>query len=219
MGKPVSNIPFPEWFQKYRHSYAVGPQAPQSGKINQFPVYVYGAGAFFRKAPLLFIFNTGYHSFLSDRKGNSLSSNGDDEYCCLMQLAGWEIWFDERLIFEHFLAKKRLNWEYYLQLKHGIASGNAPLFIYHYMLMRHAPKLRSGLWAYLGQTLKMTLIFGLFRIKNLVRAYSKEDAALGAAVLSAKYKSFIRHFPQAKKQLESIQQLQLALQKANHGPQ
>ena len=134
-GFPVFEGKKPDWFDTYSHSFAVGPQAHKDGKISNYPAEIYGAGAFFRKPVLEHFINKGFKSGLSGRTANNLVSGEDVEWCYLIQLAGYEIWYDHRLKFKHTMPEGRMNWEYYLKLKRGIASGTGKLLPYSCLFM------------------------------------------------------------------------------------
>lgn len=122
----------PDWFDTYQSSYAVGPQGSESGKVSDERGFVYGAGAFFRKSPLLEIFDSGFQPYFTGRKQDQLVAGDDVEMCYLMRLKGFEIWFDPGLLFHHFIPEKRLSWEYYLQMKTGISAGAGVFFAYNH---------------------------------------------------------------------------------------
>jgi glycosyltransferase involved in cell wall biosynthesis len=129
-GIPVFEAEKPEWFDRYSYSFAVGEQASQEGIMIKYPSELYGAGTFFRKLPLLELFNKGFKTIMSDRKGNTLVSGGDVEWCFLIQLLGYKLYYDHRLVFWHHMPKQRMHWEYYLRLKKGISSGVCNLLPY-----------------------------------------------------------------------------------------
>ena len=120
LGKAVFEAQESDWFSQFSHSYAVGSLGKNSGKQN-FGSYHYGAACFFRKEALAELFSLGYKSLLSDRSGKSLSSGGDVELCLAVQLLNYELHYDIRLKFYHFIESHRLHWDYYLKLKKGIA--------------------------------------------------------------------------------------------------
>ena len=57
----------------------------------------------------------GFKSLLTDRKGMELSSGGDYELCYAFALAGYDLLYDDRLHFKHFITKERLTWEYFMR--------------------------------------------------------------------------------------------------------
>lgn len=93
--------------------FAAGEQALQSGKV--LANKVYGAGCVIRNSAYSNLLRTGFKSLLTDRRGAELSSGGDYELCLAMAIMGYDIWYDRRLRFIHFITKERLTWEYYLR--------------------------------------------------------------------------------------------------------
>lgn len=108
-GEFVYETPAPEWLIAL-NLYAGGAQAATSGKVaNQV---IYGAGATLRKSAYEVLQRGGFESALTDRVGYQLSSGGDYELCYALALAGYCIWYDERLYFQHFITANRLTLEY-----------------------------------------------------------------------------------------------------------
>jgi hypothetical protein len=124
----------PSWFDQFSHSYAVGPQADNDGKIQHIPAEVYGAASFWQKKALDKIKESGVVMLLTGRSGNKLISGDDVEMCYLVQLLGYEVWYDQRLKFQHFISNKRLDWDYYQQMKMAISRGSIFLFPYEILL-------------------------------------------------------------------------------------
>lgn len=120
---------FPEWFQTYKKSYAVGPQGISGQKISG-QSFLYGAGCFYKKSILMNLLKNKFDFLLTCRIGEKLSSGGDVELCYLISLSGYKIVFIEDLKFYHELLSNRLNWDYYLKLKEGIASSFPLLLSY-----------------------------------------------------------------------------------------
>lgn len=92
--------------------YAGGAQAPHSGCVTSN--LVYGAGAVLRKPAYDRLIDHGFVPLLTDRLGYQLSSGGDHELCYALVLAGYEIWYDEKLVFHHFITANRLTAVYCL---------------------------------------------------------------------------------------------------------
>jgi glycosyltransferase involved in cell wall biosynthesis len=102
----------PEWIDK-AYIFAAGPQAAKTGKTRGSKLY--GAGCVIRKSHYITLLHYGFKSLLSDRKGIELSSGGDYELCYAFTIAGYDLWYDERLKFVHFITKERLTWEYFVR--------------------------------------------------------------------------------------------------------
>ena len=109
--KVVTDSTLPEWFQEYRHGYAIGRQATSSGDITNRG-FVWGAGMVVRKSDLKSMHKKGFKHFLSGRKASELLAGEDSEICKWHLLEGYLLWYDERLVFQHFLPAHRLNEEY-----------------------------------------------------------------------------------------------------------
>ncbi|MBC3539269.1 glycosyltransferase [Rufibacter sediminis] len=103
----------PPFFATQLRLFANGHQAPGSGKVAKNTVY--GAGCVLRKSAYDHLFRMGYKPILTDRLASALSSGGDYEICYALALLGYDIWYDERLTFQHYMVKERQTWEYYLR--------------------------------------------------------------------------------------------------------
>jgi len=131
----------PAWFDKFYHSYAIGPQAEKACMVNS----VYGAGMAVRKSVLTEVMNKN-PMFLYGRKQNKLTSGEDSEICYRILLEGYKIFYSPQLMFKHFLATKRLNWEYLKRLHVGLAQSNVVLTLYEKALNSNHPDLSFFYW-------------------------------------------------------------------------
>ncbi len=115
----VSDTVMPGWFAKYEEAYAVGKQAPSSSYINN-KGYVNGAGMITRRSIFKNTVNNKLPVILTDRKGKALSTGGDVEYCQRLLLQGYNLYYSEELIFQHFMPAFRLTEEYRNALLKGV---------------------------------------------------------------------------------------------------
>ncbi|WBO84965.1 glycosyltransferase [Hymenobacter yonginensis] len=127
IGRPVCEITPPAWFPEFAVIYAADKQADRQGDITRHPSYVYGAGCVVRKAAWQKIHRAGFKSMLMGRHGDKLTSGEDNEMCYAFVLAGYKIWYDERLRFEHFIPAQRLNWNYVQRIFAGNAESESAL--------------------------------------------------------------------------------------------
>ena len=104
----------PAWFHKYAMSYAVGRQYDFSGDVTFNDRKLWGAGSVVRKEALSYLYQNGFRQLLSDRIGNKIVSGGDHELCFALRLAGYQLYYDDRLLFVHFMSSSRLNWNWYI---------------------------------------------------------------------------------------------------------
>ncbi|MFT2010415.1 glycosyltransferase [Pontibacter sp. 13R65] len=111
-GELVFEVSPPPWAVKY-NLFANGPQASKSGKVTRNVVY--GAGCVMRKSAYNILSRTGFKSMLTDRLGKSLCAGGDYELCYAIALAGYDIWYDHKLKFKHFMPKERVSWDYHVR--------------------------------------------------------------------------------------------------------
>ncbi|HYG03221.1 MAG TPA: glycosyltransferase [Chryseosolibacter sp.] len=111
-GKLIYEIHPPKYIE-YSNIFAGGPQASKNGKV--YKNRVYGAGCVIRKSAYEELMAIGFSSLLTDRKGMELSSGGDYELCYALSILGYDIWYDDRLRFSHFITMERLNWQYFLR--------------------------------------------------------------------------------------------------------
>jgi glycosyltransferase involved in cell wall biosynthesis len=202
-GIPLTEDPRPDWFIEYSHSFAVGPQYSKSGFISKGSA-LYGAGLFVLKTPILQIVDKGFNMIMSDRESGKLTSGGDLEWCYLLQLSGLQLYYDDRLIFQHKLNDSRLTWDYYKKLKAGIASGVGLLEPYHYIFKNDYKNSISFLIYYLKNLLKSILVYAAVSFK--AKLSSKYVTDLGLIILKSKAESYFvnlirayNHYKQLKR--------------------
>lgn len=103
----------PQGWLKNSRIFAAGEQWHTTGKVKSCRIY--GAGCAVRKSAYEKLRQVGFKSLLVDRKGSELSSGGDHELCYALSIMGYDIWYDDRLKFFHFITKERLTWEYFIR--------------------------------------------------------------------------------------------------------
>ena len=196
-GIPVLEGPEPDWLSRHQKSFALGPQAAQSGKIQELPGHVFGAASFFRKKPLLDLIDSGYNFYLTGRTQTQAISGDDLELCWLMQLMGYEIHYAENLKFLHVMPQFRMSTDYLIKMKSGTAAGSSLLYAYRYFILHPNSSSSKFKLAYFSQFLKAGLIFQKHKWKQAVKSQSWEkDLAL--AILSSRWASFRENFSQAR---------------------
>ena len=198
----------PEWFSRYHLSFAVGKQSSTSGKLNRlYGRKLYSAGSFFRKEILLRYYEKGFSTIMVGPKGDDLTRGEDTEWCMMIELMGYDLWYEDSLKFHHYMPKGRMTWEYYLKLKKGISSGEAKLKSYQLFYTLQKPGILHFCLTYLKSLLHSNFIWLLFLMKSsLLGSYSKEIKELGSITSKGKasayrnhFLSTIRHFIQLKK--------------------
>ncbi len=207
-GIPLFDIPVPDWFQRYKHSYALGPQQDNTGYLKHGET-LYGAGMFILKTPVLRLLDSGVNMVMSDRNGGKLSSGGDLEWCYLLQLSGWKLYYHEKMVFHHQIAASRLLWSYYIKLKSGISSGAGLLFTYQFMFKYGTINAHPFLLSYLYQTIKALFVYIYVSIKlNLFfKGSSKYENELALAVLKSKASSYFNHLNEANMHYKTMKKI------------
>jgi glycosyltransferase involved in cell wall biosynthesis len=93
--------------------FAAGKQAPHTGRVAENRVY--GAGCVIRYSAYDKLLKSGFRSLLTDRQGRELSSGGDYELCYALAILGFDVWYDDRLRFVHFITRERLTRQYFVR--------------------------------------------------------------------------------------------------------
>lgn len=114
----VSNVDFPEWFSDFESDYAVGKQSNDSGDVSKRG-FLWGAGMITRRAVLNKVFDRKYPHLLSGRTGYKLMSGDDTEICKRILFLGYMLYYDNSLIFFHYMPPNRLTWAYKKNLCEG----------------------------------------------------------------------------------------------------
>ncbi len=132
-GIGVADVEFPEWWDDYKGDYAVGKQAEGSGYINSRG-YVWGAGMVTRKKLFLKCFTAIYPSLLTGRNGEILSSGDDSEFCFRLLLLNYDLYYEEKLLFTHYITENRLTLDYNEKLLKGHLDAYSILYKYKKIL-------------------------------------------------------------------------------------
>jgi glycosyltransferase involved in cell wall biosynthesis len=137
-GEAVCEVAPPAWFDSYRKCYAVGTQCPEPGPITELWTTLWGAGLTLRRSAWNLLFDRGFQLRLAGRQGAALTAGEDSELSYALRLAGWELWYDPRLRFRHYLPEGRLRWGYLRRMNRGFGAGSVGLDPYEFALRRQA---------------------------------------------------------------------------------
>ena len=103
----VCDGPAPQWFERYREYYAVGPAASAAPSP---PATLWFAGLTVRAAAWRALRSGGFR-FLT------ATAAEDNELTLALRLAGWTLCLDPELRFEHALPRERLTWPYFCAMQ------------------------------------------------------------------------------------------------------
>jgi glycosyltransferase involved in cell wall biosynthesis len=204
LGIPKLTGPIPTWFDQHKASYAVGPQATRSGRLDKGR-HLYGAGLMVKKSFLELMFSAGIRPLLAGRSGQGLTAGDDLELCYLVSLAGGELWYEEKMKFYHIIPPQRLDLEYYHRLVLGHASTEGLLFTYQKLLQRKKLSITGFEIGYLQKL----LLSGAVLIKHSLIRQFRGDSDFGYRLNKTKFDSFLNYRIQAKQQFKSIRKAQV----------
>ncbi len=148
LGIPKSDVELPEWFGKFKEAYAVGPQEKATGFVSFKRMYLHGAGISIRRKIWDLLDNKGFKFQLTGRKGKGLSSGEDYELSCAVRMLGYNLYYDEKLVFEHLIPKTRLSIFYLRRLFKAFGVASNYTFLYRtYLLGNKFPdRIKYSCW-------------------------------------------------------------------------
>ncbi len=122
--QPVAEIPLPDWFDEYAPFYACGLPLIENNQL----LVLRGAGMIVKAKILKALYMKGINHFSSDRKGEELSSGGDDEISFWLKSIGGKVVYSEMLKLRHFMEERRLTIEYRERLVMGMKKSTFSLY-------------------------------------------------------------------------------------------
>ena len=147
LGRAVSSMPIPDWFENVQNYYAVGPQMPARGRVIGSRNVVYGAGMLIRKSVFEELLTAGFVFQSLGRTKSNLSAGEDSELCLAVQIMGYHIYYDDSLTFSHFIEPRRLTESYFQKMKNGIStSGFYSKFYLDFFKGRNIAEIPSYFW-------------------------------------------------------------------------
>jgi glycosyltransferase involved in cell wall biosynthesis len=121
--------PVNQQIEKFASHYVNGPQTWAEKEY-----WVYGAGSTYRKSLLLMLKQQGWQQITTGRIGKVLLSGEDVEICMMLHLMGYKIKADDDLKFKHFVALKRQNLSYIINLAYWLSYSSVLLNTYYVFL-------------------------------------------------------------------------------------
>ncbi len=123
-GTPVFEVEPPVWFSQFENYYAVGRQNATSGEVTTNKGFLWGAGAVINRLAYRKLIHAGFRRIITYEQYPRIARGEDVELCLALKLTGYQIWYDERLQFRHYIADAKLNWNYVKKLvKEGAIMG------------------------------------------------------------------------------------------------
>lgn len=125
----------PNWFKWIEESFAIGTQGNSFEDITNQRGYVWGAGLSLRKEVYFKLLENGFSFFLTGRKGKKLTAGEDTELCYAYILAGYQIWYNDKMILTHYVPAKRLLWSKIVKMFIGFGRAHSVLQIYKHFIL------------------------------------------------------------------------------------
>jgi glycosyltransferase involved in cell wall biosynthesis len=193
MNTAVADGGFPPWFSRWAHYYAAHASCEFSTLESWLLI---GAGMTIRKRCWQELRRDGFQPRLTDRLGARLTTCGDLELGCAIQLAGWKIRVEPRLRLQHYIPHARLDWNYLRRLARASGEATALLDCYFFSQTPHGLKgrLRHHWWVRLiRESLQITSRYSLGRIlKSRLRKMEGEDDIVFLEVATGRLMGFLR---------------------------
>ncbi|MGI8513230.1 MAG: glycosyltransferase, partial [Solirubrobacteraceae bacterium] len=143
---PAPELTPPEWFHRFAHAYATGPQG-EAGDVTESRGHLWGAGLTIRRAAWDHLSRHGFAALLPDRRGaTSFNSGGDTEICLALRMAGWRLRYEPRLRLEHLIVAHRLDWGYLRGLSRGVGASSVGFDPYRRALRASGAQATRGAW-------------------------------------------------------------------------
>lgn len=132
LGIPVFEIDPPEWG---KDGICCGPQGEKNGDITNQRGWVLGAGCVYDMDVVDMLYSYGFQTCLGTFRGQNVDVSGEDvELCYAMRLLGSKIWYDDRLLFKHFMPAGRMVEDRYISLHRGFGVQSYVLGLYQRIL-------------------------------------------------------------------------------------
>lgn len=120
----------PKWFEDCKVFYAISDESWEAGDCTHTRPAIWTAGMTFRKSAWEAVVLHEAPLLATGRKGKSMAGGEDSEFCYRLRMAGWKLWYEPRLRFQHYMPSQRLEWEYTRRLYRGSGEASALLFPY-----------------------------------------------------------------------------------------
>jgi len=206
-GIPRCELTPPAWFDSVKSGVSFG-QLGEARDITEDPGTVSGAGLVLRKHAFQEIRRRGFSFMLTDRAGSAGSAGGDLELCLGLRLAGWRLWYDPRMSFEHFIPRERFDWARWRREARGAGAAYPVLSLYGFAMRpdefdSRAWIRRTWFWQMLG-ALAIAARHPLTLLRSRVAPMEGEIDVLDAEVAIGRVESLFALRKSWRRSLESL---------------
>ncbi|MBC8084978.1 MAG: glycosyltransferase family 2 protein [Hymenobacter sp.] len=99
----------PAWFDQVKWYFIIGGPKPQVGYFATNDFYVWGAGMIIMRADWLRLRGLGFSALTSKLPGKAAGE--DNEVAIGLLLLGRKIYYSDKLRYQHYMPKERINWQ------------------------------------------------------------------------------------------------------------
>ena len=164
-GIAVSDVELPDWFTDYENGYATGKQAAFSGDVSKRG-YLWGAGLVARLSLLYKVFDKKYPFLLVGREGGLLLAGDDAEICKRILLLNYSLYYDQSLLFYHYIPSNRLSWENRKKMFQGFDISDVILRKYEIIYLETCKRKINQFLEIISAFLKKMIYFIFFNKKH-----------------------------------------------------
>lgn len=196
----------PAWSKNIK-IFALGPQGENNSAVD----VLYGAGVILRKDIFLLLKSINFEFLLSDRVRDNLSSGGDYELSKIVRIAGYKLWYSDKLLFEHHFDRQRFEFDYFKRFTKESSSALDILSIYNFVLLHPDGNYIAYLRFFFRQWLFEMKEFMLCYLKYATRSKQEPDKPkYYFKFLFHQYRIYymIRFFSSARGYFEKVKKLE-----------
>ena len=216
----------PNWFEFFKGRYAVGNQFHKQGYLDGAGYAFWGAGSVFRKSAWLKAKQIGFIPALNPSRGKSrdvfldgFSGGEDPEMCFAILMAGYKLWYEPSLIYEHHIPASRISTKFLLNTSKGVSVAAPYLRVFLSFVIKEdslSNKLKVIIWqnyflhliyiliSYFKQLFKVLLDrnFCYLRLRVLLTSFLSEIR--GVRIISNKYQELCIKFKTMKDNFKEL---------------
>jgi len=138
------------WFEKVKHTIAVGQQGTGIEDITEKRKFVWGAGAIIKRSLILKAVDLGFSNITASRVPGFLGGGDDWELACIVRAMHAKIYYNEQLKLYHYIPAGRTSWEYIRKNTRGYAYSGLLFDVYEWYMKGKYLRL-PAFWLWLRQ--------------------------------------------------------------------
>lgn len=154
----------PNWVEDVLYHNAIGIQQSYSGRMEPSNKVVWGAGMVVRKSFWKSLRSSGFSFITSKQAGKAIGE--DTELSITAILAGNDRFYNDQLVFKHFMPKGRFNWVKMLKQFAGFGSTHIIFDAYYYIFHCVQNNKRPSAFYWIYEFAKKLKGFKKFTIKQ-----------------------------------------------------